>query len=76
MVISSVIVKCLNKAEHTLETQLEKIEGVSVEGVYNGDFIIVLESSSVDAAVHIIEKEVTPLPGVAGAYPVYVYTEE
>ena len=75
MVISSIIVKCINGAEEVLPTQLEQIGGVTVEGIHNGDIILVLESSSLDAAVHILETEITPLSGVIGAYPVYVNTD-
>lgn len=75
MVISSAIVKCLTEAEDTLSGQLEQIEGLSVEKVHNGDIIIVLESSSVDQALLTIEREITPLQGVLGTYPVYINME-
>lgn len=75
MVISSVIVKCLNGTENSLTAQLAEIEGVSVERVVDGDVILVLESPSVDSAAQTLEQKIVPLPGVAGAYPVYISME-
>ena len=76
MVISSVIVKCLDEDSQELQSHLETIDGLSVEKEINGDYIIVLESLSVDDAIYTIEKRINLLPGVKGAYPVYINMEE
>ncbi|AFL99647.1 MULTISPECIES: chaperone NapD [Desulfitobacterium] len=72
MVISSLIVKCLHGFEDILPIQLKEVEGVSVEGVINGDIILVLESELVNDAVRVIESGIGSLPGVTGVYPVYI----
>ncbi|AGA68527.1 uncharacterized protein involved in formation of periplasmic nitrate reductase [Desulfitobacterium dichloroeliminans LMG P-21439] len=75
MVISSVLVKCMDGTENALLVQLKKIEGVSVEAVINGDIILVIESESANASVQIIETGIQSLPGVVGVYPVYIHMD-
>lgn len=73
--ISSVIVKCLNGAEKVLPTDLAQIQGVSVEKIHNGDIILLLESPSLEEAAQVLQQQIALLPGVSGAYPVYISME-
>ncbi|ACL19342.1 periplasmic nitrate reductase chaperone NapD [Desulfitobacterium sp. LBE] len=72
MVISSLIVKCLPGFEEPLLSRLKDLERVSVEGVMNGDIILVMENELVHDAVQMIESGIGALPGVTGVYPVYI----
>jgi len=75
MIISSLILKCLVGFEEQLRASLATIKGLSVEEVLDGELILVLETTTADDSIQIMDKQILNLQGVFGVYPVYIHYE-
>lgn len=76
MAIASMIVQPANDAVDRVIAELTGISGVTVHTTTpNNQIIVVVEAPSLDD-VNFLAKTMELIPGVAGVFPTYVYTED
>lgn len=75
MVISSLVVECVQGYVDQVKAQLEAMDGVEVHEVHDYKLVVTIEAETVDDS-HDIANSFVPLTGVIGVNLVYLNWED
>ena len=75
MVISSLVVECVQGYVDQVKSQLETMDGVEVHEVHDYKLVVTIEAETVDDS-HDIANSFVPLTGVIGVNLVYLNWED
>ena len=75
MVISSLVVECVQGYVDQVKSQLEAMDGVEVHEVHDYKLVVTIEAETVDES-HDIANSFVPLTGVIGVNLVYLNWED
>ncbi len=75
MVISSLVVECVQGYVDQVKSQLEAMDGVEVHEVHDYKLVVTIEAETVDDS-HDIANSFVPLTGVIGVNLVYLNWED
>lgn len=75
MVISSLVVECVQGYVDQVKAQLESMDGVEVHEVHDYKLVVTIEAETVDDS-HDIANSFVPLTGVIGVNLIYLNWED